>query len=192
LYIVERVVDERSLGGLMSLKNNITPEVLRVNHLGGGRCGRYWTRVRDFERQFYTGTVIDAVRIVRADIFVKIGGFDETLTGPEDWDLDKRVRQLGKVGVLDSRKGRIYHHEGRFSLSKYLQKKNYYVRNFDRYIKKWGKSDPDIKKQFNPYYRTARVFIEKGRWKKFIRHPGLAMGVYLLRFGVGIVYLTKQ
>ena len=50
----------------------------------------FWIKVRDFERSFYVGTVIDAVRFIRKDLFEKIGGFDETLIGPEDWDLNRQ------------------------------------------------------------------------------------------------------
>ena len=60
----------------------------------------YWSRVRRFERSFYDGTVIDCVRIIRTDIFKNLGGFDETMTGPEDWDLDKKVRNEGEVSLL--------------------------------------------------------------------------------------------
>ena len=48
--------------------------------IGGG----FWIKVRDFERGFYTGTCIDAVRFIRKDKFQEVGGFDENLTGPED------------------------------------------------------------------------------------------------------------
>jgi len=47
----------------------------------------YWTRVRNFERSFYPGTVIDAVRFIKKPVFLKAGGFDESLTGPEDWQF---------------------------------------------------------------------------------------------------------
>lgn len=45
--------------------------------------------MRDFERSFYNTACIDAVRFVRKDKFLEIGGFDESLTGPEDWDFDR-------------------------------------------------------------------------------------------------------
>src|SRR3989338_9879685 len=66
----------------------------------------FWIKVRDFERSFYNATCIDAVRFVRRDIFQGISGFDENLTGPEDWDLDRRIKHLGKAGII---KSPIYH-----------------------------------------------------------------------------------
>lgn len=60
------------------------------------------------------------------------------------------------------------------------------------YNEKWGKSDPDLKKQFGIYYRFFGIFTEKGKWKKLLLHPFLAMGMYFLRFLVGVKFLTRK
>src|SRR3989338_6898640 len=99
----------------MVLSNNVLSECFRKGEnegyialyiperiLGKG----FWMKVRDFERSFYNATCIDAVRFVRRDIFQGISGFDENLTGPEDWDLDRRIKHLGKAGII---KSPIYH-----------------------------------------------------------------------------------
>ena len=178
----------------------------------------FWSRVRRFERSFYDGTAIDCVRIIRKDVFQKVGGFDLSLTGPEDWDLDKKMRQAGMVALLTkynfeeinkklknikisaalpreieklrnlTKKPVIFHNEADFNLQKYLSKKQYYSKNFDLYIKKWGKNDPDIKKQFGLWYRYFGVFLEDGKWKRLLRHPLLAGGMFTLRFLVGLDY----
>jgi glycosyltransferase involved in cell wall biosynthesis len=142
----------------------------------------YWGKVRNFERSFYDGTSIDAVRFVRKETFWSTGGFDEKLTGPEDWDFDKKIRSAGKVGLV---KTPVFHNEENFGLKKYLKRKKYYSQDFQKYIRKWGKDDADIKKQFRFWYRYIGVFTEKGKWKKLLRHPVLAAGVYFLRFLVG-------
>jgi glycosyltransferase involved in cell wall biosynthesis len=149
---------------------------------------KYWSKVRRFERSFYDGTVIDCVRFIKKNFFLKAGGFDENLTGPEDWDLDKKLRNIGKVELI---KTPIYHNEARFNLKKYIYKKGYYAKNFDNYIKKWGKNDPDIKKQFGLYYRFFGVFIENGKWIRLISYPHLTFGMYFLRFLVGLRFLFR-
>lgn len=149
----------------------------------------FWSRVRRFERSFYDGTVIDCVRFVRLSDFKKIGGFDESLTGPEDWDFDKKIRQIGKVDII---KSEIYHNESEFNLKKYLDKKTYYAKSFNRYIKKWGRDDPDIKKQFGFLYRFFGVFIENNKWKIIIGSPHLMLSLLFLRFLVGIRYLMTR
>jgi len=60
----------------------------------------FFPSVRRFERSFYDGTVIDCVRIFTREAFAATGGFDESLTGPEDWDFDRHMRDHGPVGVL--------------------------------------------------------------------------------------------
>ena len=149
---------------------------------------KFWSKVRRFERSFYDGTVIDCARFIKKESFQKVGGFDENLTGPEDWDLDKKLRNIGKVDLI---KTPIYHNEAEFEMKKYLDKKGYYAKKFDDYIAKWGKDDVDIKKQFGIYYRFLGVFIEDGKWKKIIIHPILTFGMYFLRGLVGIKFLIR-
>lgn len=148
----------------------------------------YWGKVRRFERSFYDGTAIDGVRFINKDKFLQSGEFDEALYAGEDWDLDKRLEKLGEFGII---KSSLFHNEAEFSLKKYLAKKGYYSKNLDVYVKKWGKDDPDIKKQFGFYYRFFGVFVENGKWKKLLRHPILTAGMYFLRFLVGVKFLMR-
>jgi len=152
----------------------------------------FLSRVRRFERSFYDGTIIDCVRFIKKQAFKKTGGFDLSLSGPEDWDLDKKIRQIGKTGVLKKKGAAIYHNETDFSLRNYLRKKAYYSQSFPAYIKKWGKEDPDIKKQFGFKYRYLQVFMEKGKWQKLIKQPILTLGMYFLKLLVGLVYLGSK
>lgn len=148
----------------------------------------YWIRVRNFERSFYNATVIDAVRFFRKNLFDTIGGFDEALTGPEDWDFDKRVRASAETGLTLSV---MYHDEGGFNFFKYFRKKAYYAGSFSAYIQKWGKDDEDVKKQLGLLYRYILVFLERKKFMRLFRHPVLAFGMYFLRFVVGLSYLYK-
>jgi glycosyltransferase involved in cell wall biosynthesis len=172
---VEKAKRDKNLAGLF------VPEKIR----GGG----FWGSVRNLERSCYDGTAIDAVRFVRRDVFFEVGGFDESLTGPEDWDFDKRVREQGRVALVQAP---LYHNEVEFKIKKYLEKKKYYSRDFEKYIRKWGRNDPDIRKQFGFCYRYAGVFTENGKWKRLIRRPFLALGVYFLRILVGAGYFSGK
>lgn len=160
---------------------------LYISEIVTGNC--YLSRVRRFERSFYDGTVIDGVRFVKRDKFKEVGGFDLSLTGPEDWDLDKKLKEIGKFALLQEP---IYHNEEEFDLYKYLFKKSYYGRSFERYIHKWGKNDKDIQKQFGFIYRYFVIFFEDKKWKKLIKNPALAFGMYFLRFLVGIIFLFRK
>ena len=148
----------------------------------------FWIKVRDFERSFYTGTIVDAVRFVRRGLFLQIGGFDEALIGPEDWDFDRRIRKIGRTGVTNVS---LYHNEGIFSMKRYLKKKTYYTDGIQKYIDKWGSNDIETSKQIGIRYRLVGVFVEKGKWKKLMTHPLFALGMYFLRLRVAICYLRN-
>ena len=60
--------------------------------------------IRRFERGFYDGSPIDAVRFIRRDVFLIVGGFDEKLFekgSGEDWDLDKSLKSIGSLEITD-------------------------------------------------------------------------------------------
>lgn len=147
----------------------------------------FFNKVRNFERSFYNATAIDGVRFFRKEDFLKIGGYDISLNGTEDWDLDRRIKNIGEVSII---KSPLFHHENH-TLKKYIIKKSYYASNFDNYFKKWG-FDGITKKQFGLYYRYIRAFVEKGKWKKLLRHPILAFSMYFLLFLKGLVYIFSK
>jgi glycosyltransferase involved in cell wall biosynthesis len=151
----------------------------------------FLSRIRRFERSFYDATAIDCVRFMKRSAFLKAGGFNENVSGPEDWWLDKSLKRQGyKFALLKN--SHINHDESNIILKDYLNKKSYYVKSFDKYVEKWGVDDEDIKKQLSPCYRFIGVFIEDGKWKKLLKYPILTIGMYYLRFRVGIRYLKRD
>jgi glycosyltransferase involved in cell wall biosynthesis len=153
--------------------------------------GKNWIiEARGFEREFYDGTCLDAARFIRRGIFCKTGGFDEKLFAGEDWDLNKRLKLHGEIGIT---KEVMYHYEDEsISLKDYINKMLYYSDNLNLYISKWGWDDGDIRKQFGFYYRSIGVFIEDGKWKKLLSHPFLAINMYLLKLLAMLIFLAKR
>ncbi len=150
----------------------------------------FFSRVRNYERSFYNGTVIDGARLFTKEAFIKTGGFNKEVVGQEDWEMDLQIKKSG--GIIHLLKNTwINHNEAEFNLKKYLDKKSYYSNTFDIYKEKW-KGNLDVKKQLSPYYRFVQVFTEQGKWKKIIAHPILFMGLIYLRFRVGIRYLRRN
>ena len=147
-------------------------------------------KARNFERSFYDGTCIDALRLFHKSVLEQTGGYDENLiAGPEDWELDIRVLATGaKCAVL---KNHLIHNEKQLTLKRMLEKKAYYTKSMATYQAKW-KDHPALKKQFGLYYRFLGVFIENGKWKKLLRHPILAFVMYFERFAVGLTYLLNR
>lgn len=148
------------------------------------------TKARNFERSFYDGTAIDALRLFHKSVLEATGGYDEKLiAGPEDWDLDIRVLASGaKCEVLS---GHLIHNEKKLSLKRMLEKKAYYTKSMAVYQAKW-KGHPALKKQFGLKYRYFGVFVENGKWKKLVRHPILACVMYFERILVGVTYLVNR
>ncbi len=156
-------------------------------------CGTGWFgKIRDFERSFYNSTCIDGVRFVKRNAFLDIGGYDtkNIMFGPDDWDITKSLKKKQfKLGITVNT---LFHHEEWLTLSKYVSKKGKYVKTFEGYTEKWGKSDPDITKQFGFWYRFFGVFLESGKWKKILIQPHLAFGMYFIRILVGLGFLFNK
>ena len=178
--------------------------------LGKGKLAR----IRRFERSFYSGTCIDGVRFFKLDDFKKIEGFDAALPpGPEDWDLDKRFKKMGKLTLVNSgpsveiwpldnfiqSRGTtrprslagIFHNEDEQSLRRYLSKKSYYSGSMDAYQKKWP-DDADVSKQLGLMYRYFGVFVEHGRWRQIRSRPLLFLQVFVLRIAVGAIFIVQN
>jgi len=183
------------------LGNNIDGLYIPETILGS----RLFNRIRRFERNFYIGSDIDAIRFFSRDKFIKTGGFDESLTGPEDWDFDYRFRQCGKVSVLEESllikdswslysfihqnldqgdniySSHIFHNETNIGLREFLNKKCYYLNSFENYKNKWKGNKKVYANQLSIFYRLFFVFLEKQKYKKFLKKPFLAFLVILLK-----------
>ena len=156
--------------------------------IGKGLFGK----IRDFERSFYNGTCLDAVRFVKKDSFNNVGGFDEknVVFGPDDWDFTKMLkRETSNIAVTESR---IFHHEEQLDIKAYFSKKRKYHTTFNSYIQKWEKSDEDIRKQLGMFYRFFGVFFENKKFARLIQHPLLALGMYYVRLRVGLDYILRR
>lgn len=135
----------------------------------------FWGKVKTFERSFYNekgDELTDAARFFRRDVFFKAGGYDETITGPEDWDLPETIKEMGyKVGRV---KSKIYHYERINSPFEVAYKKFYYAIRAHRYLKKHKISLVSSKTIF--FLRP--VFYRN--WKKLLSHPLLSLGMIVM------------
>ena len=155
----QKVGKDETLGGL------VIPEV----SFGEG----FWSKFKIFEREFYLGDeTIEAPRFFKKAIFKKFGGYDEKITGPEDWDLPLRMKKLGvKIGRI---KSVIRHNEGRFSPFKSAQKKFYYASHAGVFLKRHPEQ---IFVKGNLIFRP--VFFRK--WKKLAGSPILTIGMFAVK-----------
>ncbi len=151
----------------------------------------FWERVKAFERSFYNESgdeITDAARFFRKEVFQKVGGYDETITGPEDWDLPETIKKLGySFGRVTSV---IYHHERINSPFELAQKKYFYALRAHRYLKKHSIS------VFSPktIYFLRPIFYK--RMDRMILHPILSLAMFIMLLfqfiGGGLGYLIGR
>lgn len=131
----------------------------------------FWADVRKLERNTYRDDdLIVAVRFFTKKSWKAIGGFDETLYGPEDYDFHNRFVTAG------FRWGRIRAIERHLGEPKTLmdiyRKHFWYGKQMLFYFKK----HPSVSiRQFNPvrlsYFRHYRTFL---------KHPVLTLGLVIM------------
>ena len=151
----------------------------------------FWEKVKAFERSFYNENgddLTDAARFFKRGVFKEVGGYDETITGPEDWDLPESIKKLGyKIGRI---KSIIYHYERIKSPFILAQKKFYYALKTHRYLLKQNISI------FSPktIYFLRPVFYKN--FDKILTHPILSIGMFIMLtmelIGGGLGYIIGR
>jgi glycosyltransferase involved in cell wall biosynthesis len=92
----------------------------------------FWARCKALERSCYVGDDdIEAARFYERELFESLGGFDEELNGPEDWDLSRRAAAAG--AAIARIPSWIRHDEGRVRLAALLRKKFRYGKSYLAY-----------------------------------------------------------
>lgn len=93
----------------------------------------FFVQCRVLEKSMYVGdSDVEAPRAFRREVFEATGGWDETLTAAEDWDLADRTKALGtQIGRIDAL---IWHDEGTIKLRQTYGKKQYYGRWVAEYL----------------------------------------------------------
>lgn len=135
----------------------------------------YWEEVKAFERSFYNlegDNITDAARFISKSAFNKVGGYDENITGPEDWDLPDSI---GRKGYKIARvKSLIYHYERVPNPIKLARKKYYYGLKSHRYL---GKHNISVLSPKTVYFLRP-VFYKN--WRKLVTNPSMSLGMLVM------------
>jgi glycosyltransferase involved in cell wall biosynthesis len=131
--------------------------VLTETSVGQG----FWARVRALERACYQGVdEIEACRVFRRDLLERLGGFDESLSAFEDWDLTARVRAAGATVARTRRL--VLHDEGGPSFASAVRHKA----GYGRWLAAYRRKHPQLAaRQLSPFRRA---------WWYLRRAPSLA------------------
>lgn len=136
--------------------------------------------LRDWERQFYNGTLVDVARFIRTE---DCPLFDETLHGVEDSAWEREIIRRNPQSTFSTSEYPFYHHD-KIGLVRYLRKKAYYAKCLPAYKQK----NPGDK-LLTLKYRCFQIFIENGKWKRLLARPDLTVCVILLLFARGLIFV---
>lgn len=130
----------------------------------------FWSHVKQFERSLSVGnTNVEAARAFRTEELRTMGGWDESLLGPEDWELTDRY--LAGDKALGHTDRWIWHDEGRLDLPTLMRKKRYYAVDVGRYLRKNTRRRTGLFSR----YASAAVLLQASR------HPLLFGGTIVAK-----------
>jgi len=134
----------------------------------------FWVKVRNFERSFYVGTVVESARFFPAKLVKEVGGFEEGLVFYEESTLPYKLHKRG-YNVLKRINSEIIHHDDDFTLFTWLKKKFQYGKTIKKYEQRY--------KEYSKIQRSVllRANLYLVNWKRFWSKPKLAIGVILLK-----------
>ena len=149
-------------------KDNYVALILHENDI----ALNFWSECRALEKRcMFKDPFMEAARFSSHKAFQKVGGYDSSLGSGEDWDLNARLKRIGKIGYS---KVIIKHHTGEKHLLNNFKKMIDYGKTFDRYIKK----HPELsKKQLTPF---RSMYFRN--WKLLARRPIASSGLAILKF----------
>jgi hypothetical protein len=145
----------------------------------------FWAKVRKLERDCYAGDELHvAARFFKKEVFVKAGGFNESMVAAEDYDLHNRLLRHGfRIGRIESKE--IHVGEPR-NLLEVARKHYYYGKTVKRFLD--GNREKGIR-QISPL-RSA--FVKNRR--DFAKNPLLTVGFVVYQvvryFSSGLGYLA--
>ena len=132
----------------------------------------FWADCKALERECYLqDETIETARFFDRKTFWEMKGYDERMTGPEDWDLPQRIKKKYQIGRI---KSFIIHDEGRVSLVSLMRRKYYYARSFSFYFRKHP---------FQTTIKQAIYFLRPAfykNWGKLLTKPVTACGMIIM------------
>ena len=147
----------------------------------------FWVKIRNFERSFYAGSMVESARFFKANPVKEVEGFEENLVFFEESTLPNKL--LNKRRNVFSRvESTILHHEEDFSIAIWLRKKFIYGKTLEAYRQSYAAYS---KLQTGVSSRLGLFFKDRQR---FFGKPELALGVIVLKSleysatGLGLLY----
>ncbi|MDA4130325.1 MAG: glycosyltransferase [Thaumarchaeota archaeon] len=145
----------------------------------------FWSQVRKFERDFYsTDPLVLTPSFFRRDVYMRIGGLDESLVACEEYEIHRRLIKGGyKIGRIHAKEVHLGEPK---SLKEIVIKHYYYGKTLPAYVKS---DSNDAVKRLSPI-RISFVH----NLNRFGSDPRLLSGFLIYNFvryaSAGLGYLT--
>ena len=94
----------------------------------------FWGRCKALERSCYMGSPLESARVVTRELFILVGGYDESISSGEDFFITSLYRR--HTAIANDDEVWVRHHIGRPSLRSLLRKKFSYGRTARTYLRK--------------------------------------------------------
>jgi glycosyltransferase involved in cell wall biosynthesis len=134
----------------------------------------FWAQAKAFEREIHEGQeYFEAARFFTRAIFDMFGGYSEIITGPEDWDLPKRISKKYKIARISSY---ILHNEGSPTPWKLMKRKYYYGLTAFAYLKQ---NNIKTLSAQTVYFLRPAFYTQ---WRKLLSHPIKTVAMIVLLF----------
>ncbi len=150
---------------------------LTIDERSGGK--NFLAKIKALEKDIYKNTPIEAPRFFKKTYLLKIGGYDESLTAAEDWDLALRIKKFGNTAKINSK---ILHWENKTFFTD-IKKKFYYAQNIQNYAKK----HPLAFERQSSYKSRLGILLKKPGL--ILKNPIIFSGLLLLK---GCQYLAYK
>ncbi len=144
---------------------------------------RLWSKIRRFERSFYDATVIDAVRFIKKDVFIKAKGFDESFSPFADWDFNRKISVLGEPELL-----------GAYAVPDYLNgAENHFETEVENFLVFNGFSREDLSNKYNNviFHNETNMNLS-GYLRKKSRYIKEDYHKYINKWGKDDIIVRKQ
>lgn len=135
----------------------------------------FWAQCKKLERSFYVGQdSIEAARFFDKELYQELGGYNEAMTGGEDWDFTNRLRGSTHIGRVQPY---IFHNEGRPRFTRTVRKVYYYAQHAVEYFAE-NPTDSLLRDKSGPLARYKLFF---SRPRILLKHPFRAAGMLTLK-----------
>jgi glycosyltransferase involved in cell wall biosynthesis len=139
----------------------------------------FWAHCKKLERSFYVGVEwMEAARFFRKTVFEELGGYNETFTGWEDFDLPQRLEAVHGARAIGRIDEYIYHNEQVTSLRGLGRKRFYYARHGARKYMSVESNRGKYVKQLSVLQRYRLYFSQP---RRLLRQPVVGLGMLFMK-----------